>query len=107
MLFDRDPIPLNLYLGATLRFFHILILHSLMDLVAAAQLSFPVVCPDASLLFNCSAHVPEMLLCCSAFASLDQKSPVRHPTSIVPFLKFLQQISRITTRLRCGLTLPA
>ena len=49
---------------------------SLMDLVAAAQLSFPVVCTDASLLSNCSAHVTEMLLCCSAFASLEQKSPV-------------------------------
>ena len=54
----------------------ILILHSLMDLVAAAQLSFPAVCTDASLLSNCSAHVTEMLLCCSAFASVDQKSPV-------------------------------
>ena len=54
----------------------ILILHLLMDLVAAAQLIFPVVCTDASLLSNCSAHVTEMLLCCSAFASLDQKSPV-------------------------------
>ena len=51
-------------------------LHSLMDLVAAAQLSFPVACTDASLLSNCSAHVTEMLLCCSAFASLNQKSPV-------------------------------
>jgi len=40
-------------------------LHSLMDLVAVAQLSFPVVCTDASLLSNCSAHVTEMLLCCS------------------------------------------
>jgi len=47
-----------------------------MDLVAAAQLSFPVVCTDASLLSNCSAHATEMLLCCSAFASLDQRSPV-------------------------------
>jgi len=47
-----------------------------MDLVAAAQLIFPVVCTDASLLSNCSAHVTEMLLCCSAFSSLDQKSPV-------------------------------
>ena len=53
-----------------------LILHSLTDLVAAAQLSFPVVCIDVSLLYNCSAHVTEMLLCCSAFAILDQKSPV-------------------------------
>ena len=75
MLFDRDPIPLNLYLGATLRFFQG-ILHTLMDLVAAAQLSFPVVCTDASLLSNCFAQVTEMLLCCSACASLDQKSPV-------------------------------
>jgi len=49
----------------------ILILHSRMDLVAAAQLSFPVVCTDASLLSNCSAYVTEMLLCCSAYASLD------------------------------------
>ena len=47
-----------------------------MDLVAAAQLSFSGVCTDASLLHNCSAHVTEMLLCCSAFASLDQKSQV-------------------------------
>jgi len=47
-----------------------------MDLVAAAQLTIPVVCTDASLLSNCFAHVTEMLLCCSAFASLDQKSPV-------------------------------
>jgi len=47
-----------------------------MDLVATAQLSFPVLCSDAILLSNCSAHVTEMLLCCSAFASLDQKSPV-------------------------------
>ena len=54
----------------------ILILHSPMDLVAAAQLNFPVACTDASLLSNCSAHVTEMLLCCSAFASLDQKSSV-------------------------------
>jgi len=46
-----------------------------MDL-AAAQLIFPVVCTDASLLSNCYAHVTEMLLCCSAFVSLDQKSPV-------------------------------
>jgi len=30
----------------------------------------------SSLLSNCSAHVTEMLLCCSAFASLDQKSLV-------------------------------
>ena len=56
--------------------FSILILHSLMDLVAVAQLTFPVVCTDASLLSNCSAFVTEMLLCCSAFASLDQKSLV-------------------------------
>ena len=54
----------------------ILILHSLMDLVAAAQLSFPVVCTDASLLSYCSLHVTKMLFCWSAFASLDQKSPV-------------------------------
>ena len=47
-----------------------------MELVAATQLSFPVVCTDASLRSNCSAHVTDMLLCCSAFASLDQKSPV-------------------------------
>jgi len=47
-----------------------------MDLGVAAQLSFPVVCTDASLLSNCSAHLTEMLLCCSAFASLDQKSLV-------------------------------
>ena len=53
----------------------ILILHSLMDLVTAAQLSFPVVCADASLLSNCPAHLT-VLLCCNAFASLDQKSPV-------------------------------
>jgi len=57
----RDPLILS-----------ILILHSLMDLVASAQLSFPVVWTDASLLSNCSAHVIEMLLCCGAFASLDQ-----------------------------------
>ena len=75
MLFDRDPIPLNLYLGATLRFFQG-ILHTLMDLVAAAQLIFPVICTDTSLLSNCSAHVTEMLLCCSAFASIHQKSQV-------------------------------
>ena len=54
----------------------ILNLQSPMDLVAAAQLIFPVICTDASLLSNCSAHVTEILLCCSAFASLDQKSPV-------------------------------
>ena len=46
------------------------------DLVAAARLGFPVVCTDASLLSNCSAHVSEMLLYCSAFASLDRKSLV-------------------------------
>ena len=74
MLFDREPIPLNLYLGVTFRFFQSSF--SLMDLVVAAQLIFPAVCTDASLLSNCSAYVTEMLLCCSAFASLDQKSPV-------------------------------
>ena len=42
-----------------------------MDLVAAAQLSFPVVCTDASLLSNCSAHVFEMLLCCSALVAIN------------------------------------
>jgi len=47
-----------------------------MDLVAAAQLIFPVVCTDAGLLSNCSAHVTEIVLCCCAFASLDQKFPV-------------------------------
>jgi len=47
-----------------------------MDLVAAAQLVFPVMCTDASLLSNYSHHVTKMLLCSSAFASLDQKSPV-------------------------------
>jgi len=47
-----------------------------MNLVAAAQLSFPVVCTDASLLSNCSANMTEMLLSYSAFASLDQKAPV-------------------------------
>jgi len=46
----RDPLILS-----------ILNLHSLMDLVAAAQLIFQVVCTDASLLSNCSAHVTEML----------------------------------------------
>jgi len=54
----------------------ILILHSLMDVGASAQFNFPVVGTDASLLSNCSAHVTQMLLCCSAFASLDQKSLV-------------------------------
>jgi len=62
MLFDRDPIPLNPYLGLTLRFFQSSLVFcnptGLMDLVAAAQLSFPVVCTDASLLSNCSA--PEL-----------------------------------------------
>jgi len=109
----------------------ILILHSLMDLVAAAQLIFPMVCTDASLLSNCFANVTEMLLCCSAFASLDQKSPVerthirylwwpgvlglsvinkhlahlrlRHLTSIVQFAQFIQQKGRITNRPKCGL----
>jgi len=33
-----------------------------MDLVAAAQFSFPVACTDAILLSNCSAHMTEMLL---------------------------------------------
>ena len=47
-----------------------------MDLVAAAQVIFPMVCTDASLLFNCSAHVTEMWPCCSTFASLDRQSPV-------------------------------
>jgi len=61
----RDPPILSIH-----------ILQSLMDLVATAQLSFPVVCIDASQLSNCSAPVTEMLLCCSAFASLDQKSLV-------------------------------
>ena len=64
-IYRRDPPILS-----------ILILHSLMDLLAAAQLIFAVVCTDASLLSNCSAHVTEILLCCSAYASLDQKSPV-------------------------------
>jgi len=32
-----------------------------MDLFAAAQLIFPVVSTDASLLSNCSAHVTEMI----------------------------------------------
>jgi len=54
----------------------ILIFYCLIDLVDAAQLIFPVVCTDASLLSNCSVHLTEMLLCCSAVASLDQKSPV-------------------------------
>jgi len=78
-----------------------------MDLVAAVQLSFSVICTDASLLSNCSAHVTEMLLCCSAFASLDQKSPVASSHVTVTFLQLVQQKSRITTRLRCGLSLPA
>jgi len=51
-------------------------LHFLLDLVVEAQLVFPVVCTDVSLLSNCSAYVTEMLLCCSALAGLDQKSPV-------------------------------
>jgi len=61
----------------------ILILHSLMDLLLHPSSFFQcyltvctTVCTDASLLSNCSAYVTEMLLCCSAFASLDQKSPV-------------------------------
>ena len=108
MLFDQDPIPLNLYLGATLRFFQA-ILHTLMDLVAAAQLIFPVICTDASLLSNCSAHVTEMLLCCSAFASIHQKSQVAssHNHISMSSISSVQQKSRITTRLRCSLTLPA
>jgi len=73
----------------------ILILHSIMDLIAAAQLIFPVVYTDASLLSNYFAHVTEMVLCCSAFASLDQKSPARPPTSTVPFPQFVQQKIRI------------
>ena len=67
----------------------ILILYSLMDLVAADQLSFPVVCTDASLLSNCSAHVTEMLLCCSAFAILGQKSPVASESSHFHHLSFI------------------
>jgi len=61
-----------------------------MDLVAAAQLSFLVVCTDASLLSNCSAHLTEMLLCCSAFASLNQKS-------LVASSHFHSSISSIST----------
>ena len=57
-------------------FLSILILHSLMDLVVADQLILPVVCTDANQLSNCSANMTKMLLCCSAFASLNQKSLV-------------------------------
>ena len=59
VLFDRDPTPLNPYLGATLQFFQtisILILHSLIDLVAAAQLIFPVVCRALKDLYRCICH---------------------------------------------------
>ena len=54
----------------------ILILHSLMDLVAVAQIDFSSGMQWYQSTANCSAHVTEMLLCCSAFASLEQKSPV-------------------------------
>ena len=75
----------------------IIILHSLIDLVAAAQLSFPLVCTEASLLSNCSAHVTEMLLCGSAFLLVSTKSlRLRHPTSTDPFPQLVQQKSRIT-----------
>ena len=84
-----------------------IILHSLMDVVAAAQLIFPVVCTDASLLSNCSAHVTEMWLCCSAFASLDQKSQVASSHFHSSISSIVQQKSRITTSLRSGWTLPA
>jgi len=100
-----------------------------MDLVAAAQLIFLVVCTDASLLSNCSAHVTEMLLCCSAFASFYQKSPVAssHFNSSISSISSAKQMHKysleiiidlplgfpinnifsISTRLKCGLTLPA
>ena len=55
--------------------FSILIFNSLMDLVPAAQLIFPGVCIDASLMSSCSAHVIEILFRCSAFVSRDHKSP--------------------------------
>ena len=78
-----------------------------MDLVAAAQLTSPVVCTDASLLSNCSAHVTEMLLCCSVFASFDQKSPVSSSHFYSSISWIVLQKGCITTRRKCGLTLPA
>jgi len=44
--------------------------------ISATQQIFPVACTNASLLSNCTPNMTEMLLCCSAFASLDQKPPV-------------------------------
>ena len=61
-----------------------------MDVVAAAQLSFPVVCTVASLLSNCSAHVTKILLYCSAYASLE-------PKSLVASFHFHSSISSISS----------
>ena len=98
-----------------------------MDVVAAAQLIFQMVCFDASLLSNCSTHVTEILLCCSAFASFDPtrkffqlcqtspKSPRLRQKSLVASFHFHSSISSISSAeniinhlsLKCGLSLPA
>jgi len=54
----------------------ILILHSLVNLVAAAQHILPGVCTDVEWLSSSSARVTKMLHCCSAFARFDLKFPV-------------------------------
>ena len=110
MSFDRDPIPLTLNLGATLRFFQSSFkLRSPMDLVAAAQLIFPVVCTDA-VLVCCPTALPTWLRCWSAAVLLlvsTKSLQLRQPTSTVPFPQLVQQKSCITTRLNCNLTVPA
>ena len=61
----------------------------------------PVCCPTA---------LPTLLRFCSAAVLLlvsTKSLRLRHPTSTVPFPQLVQQISRITIRPRCGLTLPA
>jgi len=87
-IFRRDPQILLIH-----------ILYSLMHLVAADQTTSPLVCTVASLLSNCSAHVTEIFLCCSASTSLDQKSPVASCHFHFPFPQLVQQKSRIVSTL--------
>jgi len=106
MLSDRDLIPLKSVSRRDPLILSIIILHSLMDLVAEVQPIFSVVCTDASLLSNCFAHVTEVLLCCSAFASLDQKSPVAssHLYSCIPSISSAKESQNHSSKERVSPT---
>ena len=63
-----------------------------MDLVAAAQLSFPVVCTDASLLSNCSAHVIRQYPG-SVALKCDQRGCLSFGVFLIFFLSFSKKTS--------------